>query len=148
MGLPALQSDYLFLGALIKARLLAQVADMPVETCERPEQVLEADRRAHMLMVLWAGDRFDTGAGGRAEAGAQLVWQRWLVCVALNNVGAAKDARHLAAGPLLSAVHQALAGWRPDGCPRPLLRANAPLAPVFTDRKAIYPLGFEIQLSL
>lgn len=147
MGLPALLADYLFVGPLLVTRLCEQVPDIPVDLCERPEQVLAADRRSRVLMVMWAGDRFDTAAGRMHESASQVVHQRWLIALGIQNVGKA-DARNVDAGPLLSKVHYAIAGWRPEGCPRALLRANAPLAPTFTEARAIYPLGFEIPLSL
>jgi hypothetical protein len=149
MGLPALAADYLFVAPLIAARLESQLPDTPVDVCETTDQVLKADRRARVLMVLWAGDRVDAGDNGRAREGAsQLVHQRWLVVLALNNVAKGADARNLAAGPLLSRVHRALAGWAPEGAPRALRRASAPLQPTFTESKAVYPLGFEITLTL
>jgi hypothetical protein len=149
MGLPALAADYLFLAPLIAARLEDQVGDIPIDVCETPEQVLQADKRTRVLMVLWAGDRVDTGADGSARGGAsQLLHQRWLVMLGISNAGKTADARNLAAGPLLSKVHKALAGWTPEGAGRPMRRASAPLQPTFTGSKAVYPLGFEITLTL
>ncbi len=147
MGLPALKTDYLFIGPLLVSRLQTEVPDLPVDLCERPEQVLEVDRRARVLMVMWAGDRFSTGEGRMSDSATQVVYQRWLVVLGINNVGH-RDARNADAGRLLSSVHYAVAGWKPEGCPRALLRANSPLAPVFTKDKGLYPLGFEISLSL
>lgn len=149
MGTPALAADYLFLGPLIQARLTQQLPDLPVDVCERSEQVLAADKRQRVLMVMWAGDAIDETDAGRARDGAsQAMRQRWMVALGLNNVGKVADARHVAAGPVLSRVHQALAGWTPDGCVRALRRANAPMRPLFTDSKAVYPLGFDIPLTL
>jgi len=45
-------------------------------------------------------------------------------------------------------VHQALAGWTPEGAYTPLVRANAGARPDINRNKALYPLGFEIELSL
>lgn len=149
MGLPALRDDYLFLAPLIEARLLDQVPDVPVDVIERPEQVLAADKRAKVLMVMWAGDRVATNDRGQAAGGAsQIVVQRWLLIYAVNNVGKAPDARQLGAGAVLSQMHLAVAGWVPEGAARPFMRANSPLQPTFTDSKAVYPLGFEISLTL
>ena len=149
MGLPALAADYLFIGPLMKARLEDQVGDIPVQVCETVEQVLKADQRKRVLLLLWAGDRVDTGADGSARAGAsQLLHQRWLVILGLDNVSPSPDARNVTAGPLLSKVHKALAGWTPEGAGRPMRRASAPLQPTFTPSKAVYPLGFEITLTL
>lgn len=149
MGLPALAADYLFVAPLIAARLAEQVPDIPVDVCETTDQVLKADKRARVLMVLWAGDRVEASESGRAGAGAsQLLHQRWLVMLGLNNVAKAADARNVAAGPVLSKVHKALAGWVPEGAGRAMRRASAPLQPTFTSDKAVYPLGFEITLTL
>ncbi|GMV76435.1 MAG: hypothetical protein AMXMBFR78_33840 [Rubrivivax sp.] len=149
MGLPALAADYLFLAPLIAARLLDRVPDVPVQVCETVQQVLEADRRQRVLMVLWAGDRIADSDAGRAAGGtSQVLHQRWLVMLGLNHVGKPADARNVAAGPLLSQVHKALAGWVPEGAARPLRRASAPMQPTFTESKAVYPLGFEVTLTL
>jgi hypothetical protein len=149
MGLAALSADYLFLAPLIAARLEDQVPDLPVDVCETVDQVLRADVRQRVLMVMWAGDRFDPTETGRARGGAsQIVHQRWLVVLGLNNVGKAADARHVAAGPTLSQVHRALAGWQPAGAERAFRRAGSAMQPSFTSSKAVYPLGFEITLTL
>lgn len=145
MGLPALAADYLFIGPLIVARLVDQVPDIAVDLVERADQVLKADQRSKVLMVMWAGDRFNDEA---RQGASQQVQQRWLAILALNNVGKLAASRSNAAGQLLSQVHLALAGWAPEGSPRPLKRANAPMAPTFTDTKAVFPLGFEVQLTL
>lgn len=149
MGLPALEADYLFLGPLIVARIKAEVADLQtVEHVETGEQILR-EQRAKVGLVMWSGDVFDTTEMGRAGAGAsQLVRQRWMVAVMLNNAGQAQAARHTVAGPLLSQVHKALAGWQPEGAGRTFRRAQAGLPPQFTPTHGMYPLGFEITLAL
>jgi hypothetical protein len=149
MGLPALLADYLFLGPLIQERLKEQVLDVPVDLCETADQVLKADQRARVLMVMWAGERFVESEAGRVSNQAtQTVYQRWLVLLAINNPSAYKDARHKSAGQMLSAIHGAIAGWKPEGCTRAMQRAAASLRPDITATKAIYPLGFELQLYL
>lgn len=145
MGLPALLADYLFLGPLIAERLADQVPDVPVSVIETTAQLLAEDRRQRSVMVMWAGDAFGDSAGhGRF----QKITQRWLVVLGLNNVAPATDARHQVAGPMLSQLHQALAGWTPPDCNTPLQRAQAQMRPDFTKTKALYPLGFEINLTL
>lgn len=149
MGLPAVAADYLFVGPLIVARLLAQVPNLPAEHVETPDQVLQADNRPLVAKVMWAGDRFDQGETGRARGGAsQQVHQRWLVAIGVNNPAADPAGRNTATGPWLSRVHTALAGWTPEGAARPLMRAQASMSPQFTPTQAIYPLGFEITLAL
>ena len=145
MGLAALQADYLFLGPLIAARLADQVPDVPVSVVETTAQLLAEDRRSRSVMVMWAGDGFGDRAGNGKH---QQITQRWLVILGLNNVAPGTDARHQVAGPVMSQLHAALAGWTPDECNTPLKRAPATLRPDFTKTKALYPLGFEINLSL
>lgn len=144
MSLPALLTDYLFIGNLLAARLRDLVADVPVEVVESPDQLMRADNRARVLYVLWAGDRFGERAGGRS----QQMWQRWLVVLAIKNVGAQADARQAKAGPLLSQVHRAVVGWTPEGAVLTFGRADSPLRPDIRKDLALYPLGFDIQLSL
>lgn len=144
MGLPAFVEDYLFLGPLIQERLADQVPDMPVEVVETADQVFAADRRQQVLMVMWAGD-VPAGTAARAST---VLRQRWLVMVALGDVSLVKDARQLRAGPLMSQVHKALVGWVPRGAVHPFTRAAASMRPDIRKDKALYPLGFEIELSL
>lgn len=149
MGLPAFEADYLFMAPLIEARLKAQVPDIPCDVCETADQVLQADNRAQVLMVLWAGDIVPAGDAGNARQGSsQFIHQRWLVVLGINNAGKAKDARLVVAGRWLSQVHKALAGWSPMEGARPLRRVTSPLRPTFTTTKAVYPLGFEVPLTL
>lgn len=149
MGLPALEADYLFLGPLLVQRLKDQVGDVPVEQIERPEQVLAADNRSRVLMVMWAGDVVPASEPGRAAGGAsQKITQRWLVLLAVQNVGMTAAARQDGAGPWLSRIHKALAGWKPEGAVHPLTRASSSMAPDFTKTKGLFPMGFEIQLNL
>lgn len=148
MGLAALAADYLFMGPLMVARLAAQL-DLPAEQVESAEQ-LTRETRSKVLKVMWAGDRFETGESGRAGAGSsQLIHQSWLVALMLQNAGQKADARHSSAGPLLSHMHRALAGWAPqEAGGRAVRRAPAPLPPQFLPTHAMYPLGFEITLTL
>lgn len=149
MALPAFEADYLFLAPLIKARLEGKVADVAVDICETAEQVYKSDLRQVVLMVMWGGDVVPEQESARAGAGAsQVIHQRWGVLLALANPSQFKDARQVQAGPLLSKIHKALAGWTPEGCSRPFRRANAPLRPDIQPQKAIFPMGFEVQLTL
>ncbi|MBE7419831.1 MAG: hypothetical protein HS128_19165 [Ideonella sp.] len=151
MSNAALAQDYLFIGPLIEARLAAEIAgNVPVERVEQMAQARDAqDLRETVLYVMWGGDRFDGGEAGRAGAGAaQRVWQQWLVWLRVRNAGVAdKAARNTVAGPLLSAVHRALAGWMPEGALRTLQRTQGP-APNYQPASGLYPLAFEINLSL
>jgi hypothetical protein len=140
MGLPALQDDYLFVLPLIAKRLADQVPDIPVEVVETADQVFAADQRARVLMVMWAGEGI--GQAGRTTQ------QRYLVLLGLRNVATAKDARQAGAGPLMSQVHRALVNWVPPGAVNKMRRATAAMRPDIRKDKALYPLGFELELSL
>lgn len=150
MSNAALLADYLFLGPLIEEQLAAQVANVPVEGIETMSQARDdQDLRARVLYVMWGGDRFDTSSTGTASNGSsQKLMQRWIVWLKVRNTSVAnKDARNAGAGPLLSAVHKALAGWRPEGSQRALLRTQGP-APDYQAASGLYPLSFEINLVL
>jgi len=147
MGRP-IEDDYLFVGPLIVARLVAVVPDVPVELVERAEQVLQADQRAMVIKVMWAGDApVATDERSRTRS-SQIIRQRWLVLLAMNNASPLPAARSTAAGPTLSKMHKALHGFEPEGAHRAMQRAAAAMAPTFTNTQAICPLGFEITLSL
>lgn len=147
MSNEALLADYLYIGPLIEERLLAMLdAGVPVEGIEQLSQARDAqDLRAQVLYVMWGGDRFVSAANGGLS---QMFYQRWLVWVRVRNASlAAKDARNTAAGALLSAVHKALAGWKPGSEVRALLRTQGP-APDYQSTSGLYPLAFEINLIL
>ncbi len=152
MSNPALLADYLFIGPLIEDRLRGQLpTGTPVEGIEQLSQARDAqDLRAVVVYVMWGGDRFDGGDAGRAGGGAsQRLYQRWIAWIRVRNGSVVvKDARNAGAGPLLSAVHKALAGWEPDGAlTRKLVRTQGP-APDYQAASGLYPLAFEINLAL
>ncbi|MCW5657447.1 MAG: hypothetical protein KIT60_07070 [Burkholderiaceae bacterium] len=151
MSNAAAAADYLFIGPLIEQRLRAQIGEnVPVEGVEHMAQARDAqDLRELVLYVMWGGDSFAGGEASRARGGeSQRVFQRWIVWLRVRNASVAnKAARSTRAGPLLSAVHKALAGWTPEGAFRPLLRTQGP-APDYQAASGLYPLAFEINLSL
>lgn len=151
MSNPNLVQDYLFLGPLIEDRLRGEIGqNVAVESIEQMSQVRDnADLRELVVYVMWGGDRFNTTEGGRAGAGAsQQVYQRWIVWARVRNESTADlAARNRRAGPLLSAIHKALAGWVPEGALRPLVRAQGP-APDYRPASGLYPLAFEINMAL
>jgi hypothetical protein len=141
-----LEANYLFVGPLIEQRLRTLVADLPVEGIEDMAQAVDAqDRRKCVAYVMWGGDRFpESAAGGEAAA----LYQQWVVWLRVLNASSTdKDARSTAAGGLLSGLHKALAGWKPEGCFRGLKRTGGP-RPNYQTTSGLYPLAFEIQLHL
>ena len=134
-------TDYLAAEPLIVARLRDQVAGVPhVLTAADLAGVEARAQHTPALHVIYDGDE-PAGEAGQSDAGdVQITWQRWLVVLAVRSardtLGGA-GARALA-GPLLVAVIQALAGWRPSADHSPMLRASAP-RPVFDAGFAYYP---------
>lgn len=153
MSNAALLVDYLFAGALIRARLRDQVAGLAAEDSvqgiETFAQAAEKNIQAPTAFVLWEGDTIDASEAGRAAGGrSQLLTQQWTVLLAVRNaVQHDLDARNNSAGPLLSAIHKALAGWAPDGSLRPLTRAPGRKAN-YTANVGLYPLSFALPLHL
>jgi hypothetical protein len=141
----ALASNYLFCGPLLEQRLRESLPGTPVEGIEDLAQAGAEDARQRALFVLWDGDRFgDTALSGRA----QIVTQRWLVLLYQRHASPTqRDARAQAAGPVLSTVHQAVAGWAPEGAHRAFKRGPG-RAPSYTKASGLFPLTFEIDLTL
>ena len=153
MSNPALMLDYLFVGRLIKARLASNVVGLELQGAvlgiESLAQATERSINAPTAYVLWEGDRIDVGPQGNAGNGRwQMAVQSWTVLVAVRNADQDQhDARNESAGPLISSVHRALAGWKPMDDLRPFTRAQGRKA-TYTANVGLYPLTFEILLNL
>jgi hypothetical protein len=94
--------------------------------------------------VVYDGDRLGD-AGGRGLA--QVVWQRWLVVIAVRNRREALSgaAAREDAGTLIAAALAALAGWAPSASHGPLARVQAP-RPAYEAGFLYVPLAFETRL--
>lgn len=153
MALPALQADYLFVGQAIVARIQSAVPQIAPTDVMLIEQISQAGAqqgpRGPLVWVLWEGEQFAQGEGRQAmDGGAQQSTQLWTVILHVRNASQVQDdARNATAGPLLSALHRALAGWRPDGVVRGLHRAPG-RRPDYQPNSALYPLTFGISLHL
>ena len=150
----ALQADYLFVGARIRERLADQVAALAADGAIRDvenlsEQAVQRGISDATVFVAWDGDQFETGEQGRAGGGrSQQMRQAWTAVVAVRSADQHDDsARNEAVGPLLAAIHHALAGWVPAGAFRPLLRVQGRKAQ-YLPNAGLYPLSFEVLLSL
>jgi hypothetical protein len=150
---PALLLDYLFVRPLIVARLAQQVSVFAqpgsVKGVEELADAIERGVSAPTAFVFFAGDVFDTSEQGRASNGrSQIVQQQWCVVLVVRNAdqidGAARDTL---AGPLMSTIHKALAGWVPDGSARPFVRVPGARA-TYNKNVAAYPLTFGLSLNL
>ena len=145
-------ADYLAAEPLIVTRLRGEVAGVPSAHVLTAADLSGVEARAQhtpALHVIYDGDE-PLGESGQSDAGdVQITWQRWLVVVAVRS---ARDttggagARALA-GPLLVAVIQALAGWRPSADHSPLIRASAP-RPAFDAGFAYYPQLYRTAIVL
>jgi hypothetical protein len=140
--------DYLFLGDAIRAMLVQALdgQDIDVVPIESVEQAIELSTRTMTAFVLWERDSFngDTANGGRS----QMVSQVWTVLLSVRNASQVdQDGRNKSAGPHLSTIHKALAGWAPVGALRSFKRTNGRQAR-YTGGTALYPLSFSIDLIL
>ena len=141
----AIHTDHLFVGEQILERLRAQVPGLPVEGVEQLAQVGKEDLRPRSAFVLWHGERY---SGVVPRTGTVEVVQTWLVLLHVRHVAAHDQAaRNRQAGPLLSQLHRALAGWTPPGAFSPLQRVTGG-SPDYTIKSALYPLAFEQKLGL
>ena len=153
MSNAALLLDYLFAGQLIQARLRMVVPGLAavdaVQGIEQFAQAVERNITAPTAFVLWEGDNVVASDSGRAAGGrSQIINQQWTVLLAIRNAAQhPQDAHNLAAGPFLSAIHKALAGWAPDGALRPFTRAQGRKAS-YTANVGLYPVSFELPLHL
>lgn len=153
MSNAALLADYLFLRPLIQARLQAEVAELAaagaVQGIEDLAQAMERSINAPSVYVLWEGDVFDTTEAGRARGGkSQALGQQWTTLLGVRNADQITlDGRNAVAGPLLSKIHKAIAGWAPDGAFRPFQRIQG-RRPAYSPNVGLYPLTFEISFNL
>lgn len=128
--------DYLELEPLIKARLAEKVSGVHVLSAADLEGVAVAAQKAPALHVLYDMEDIPEGEGDRSSNGAtQIVFQRWLVVVAVRNVAdtTAGTAARTQAGPLLWSVIAHMSGWKPGDRWSPFRRARAPFKPGFAE---------------
>ena len=125
--------DWLSAGALIKARVSAQVAGLArVDIVSSVTEAAAVVKDDNACFVAWAGDStFDIGGRGTVAA----VNQRWQVIIAVRPGEAP--------GTLLSQIITVLSGHELsesfDG-----LRFTGGSAAVYTGAFALYPLNFEL----
>lgn len=138
-------ADYLAAGPLLMQRIRAAVPSVAAVLAARDlSRLAESTLQSPAVFVVYDGDRLGDAAG---RGGARIVHQRWLVVLAVRNATQSDGGAALTneAGPLLSALIEALQGWAPSDDFRPLVRIAAPL-PGFSPAFAFYPLAFEAAL--
>lgn len=143
MPLPA---DYLVAGPLIMERLRNQITELrsvlPLAEVAR----LNANAIAGPLAyVMYDGDDVVEGEGRARQGASQLVRQRWMVVLGIRSAAQREAASHEAAGPLISRVIAALAGWTCEPFRSPLYRVAAPRVD-YGANFALYPLMFAGEL--
>lgn len=149
-----MHDDYLFVGPKIVQRLRDQMAGLV-----QPMDVLHIEHlrqaaanigtRSPVIFVLWDGEGMGSGQREANNGAARIMHQIWTVCLYVRNASqVALDARNLEAGPLMSKIHMALAGWKPGGSIHPMHRTSPGKRPQYpTDSmSAMYPLSFSIDL--
>ena len=143
--------NYLAVESLIIDRLTAEVPALrAVLSADALTDLTEGVQTTPAAYVLYDGDDVPSTDGKRAGDGArQLVSQRWLVVLAVRNARGGADARE-DAGPLLTQILAALAGYHPQPAPpaqvyRPLKRAQAP-RPGYHAGYGYFPLLFTTEV--
>lgn len=122
---------YLAAEQLIVERIRAQMPDLKnvFGMADLASIQDNASQFAPCVCVVYDGDEVPQGDSARAGAGAaQVVQQRWVAWLIVRNVRSAArgEAARSEAGPMLSALLSALAGWSPGPDYRPLRRGSSP----------------------
>ncbi len=152
MSTHPIRDDYLFVGPQIVQRLREQMAGLvPASDVLHIEQLGQAaanmGTRSPVVFVLWDGEGMGSGQRELNTGVARIMHQVWTVILYVRNASqVALDSRNLAAGPLMSAIHLALAGWRPEGSVHPFHRTSPGKKPQYPDNGGMYPLSFSIDL--
>lgn len=135
-------TDYLAAGAQIIERLRTEVRALRGVLPAEDLAALSETTIGPIAFVIYDGDEVFDGAGRAQQGASQRVRQRWLVVIAVRHAGQTRQAAtHEAAGPLLSSVIGALAGWPCAPFSKPLIRVTAPRVN-YGPNFALYPLMF------
>lgn len=155
MSIP-LHDDYLFCGPALVNRLreMLSAADAPLVPAEdvlHIEQLSQAianmGTRSPVVFVLWDGEGMGSGRQESQYGAARIMHQYWTVMLYVRSASQViPDARHITAGPLMSRIHMAIAGWKPSGAVQPFHRASPGKRPQYMTNGAMYPLTFSIDL--
>ena len=146
MANPHLEADYFFVQQIIVDRLSDVLPDLPVRGIDSLAAATENDVRDAVVYVLYEGERFTDDAGNGLRNAMR---QRYAVMLAVEHKRQNDDGgRNAAAGPKLSKLHQALAGFTHDKLlTRTFKRVNG-RAPIYTSGTAMYALTFEVLVNL
>ncbi|WP_290889381.1 hypothetical protein [Arenimonas sp.] len=139
----ALPADYLGAAPLIVERLRTAVPALRgVLLADDLAALAERTAVGPLAFVIYDGDEVLEGDGRARQGASQMVRQRWAVIMAVRSAVQHRDgALHQIAGPLLTAVIAALAGWHTPPYRAPLYRITAPRVD-YGPNFALYPLLF------
>jgi hypothetical protein len=146
MSNPHLEANYFFAQQIMVDRLQETLPELPVRGIDSLATATDNDVRDAVVYVLFEGERFTDDAGNGLR---NAVRQRFSAMLGVEHKRQNDDAgRNGEAGPLLSKIHKALAGFTHDSLmTRPFKRTNG-RSPIYTPGSAIYPLSFEILINL
>ena len=127
-------NDYLEAESLIVARLEDQIRDAQVHSSWGKPVIKETHELPPSVLVFLEDDRPGKTADG---GGAQKIEQVWLALVVV--LDAENDA-----GPLISQVIRAMAGWKPQGSRfSPFQRVKSAFSPDYSPNGVFYfPIAF------
>lgn len=141
--------NYLEAEGLIIARIKAEVSGLKaVLPAADLAGVAENAQPSPAVHVIYAGDQVPGSDNQRSTSGAlQKVTQQWYAVVAVRNARTQTSgaAARETAGPIITQVLAALAGWQPADAFKPLKRVNAP-PPKTIGTFAYFPLLFTTEV--
>lgn len=144
-------ADYLAAEDAIRQRLEAEVtAARAVLASAELASMQERGQITPALHVIYGGDTVPTGPGQVDDGRYHVIHQRWLVIVAVRSARGQQTGTGARdeAGPLMTAVMQALAGWRPLPELGTLRRASAPGPAYSPGGYAYFPTAWDVPLIM
>lgn len=141
-------TDHLAVEGLLIARIGAQVQGLrAVLSAADLAGVSQTQQVTPAVHVLYAGDQVPTGEGARGWTGTpQKINQHWMAVVAVRNARTQRsgEAARSDAGPLLSQLIAALAGYTLGPDFGPLMRVPAP-QPAYDASWAYFPTQWTVE---
>lgn len=141
----AIDADYLFAQTDICQRINELYPALNAAPIDEMARITEQQIASPRAFVAWAGEVIadDAGDGRRV-----LSRQKFTVLLLVRHAQQGDAGkRNAVAGPWLANLHTALAGYKPEGAHRPLRRVSG-TAPNYPASVGIYPLTFELSISL
>lgn len=144
--------DYLVLEDLLVDRIKETMPELKAVLTATDLAAVKDDRKADLAVhVVYLGDEIGSGPQHQGGSGkVQAITQQWMVVLVVKFAGSpttGKGNRKLA-GPLITKLLKALAGWEPPNVPLDALRRiNAPKV-IYNNGFAYYPFAFKTQFTL